>query len=107
VSGSARAKVLLIDVDPQGNTTSGLGVDKASIKRCVYDCLVNDAPMEEVAIATNIENLSLLPATIQLAGAEIELVAVLARENMLKRALEKVNIVIISLLWTVLLPWGC
>ena len=84
-------KVLLIDADPQGNTTSGLGVDKASIKRCVYDCLVNDVPMEEVAIATNIENLSLLPATIQLAGAEIELVAVLARAPMLTRALEKVK----------------
>ena len=83
--------VLLIDVDPQGNTTSGLGIDKANVKRCIYDCLVNDIPMEEVIIETKVENLSLLPATIQLAGAEVELVAVLARENMLKRAIEKIK----------------
>ena len=84
-------KVLLVDVDPQGNTTSGLGIDKSSVKRCIYDCLVNDVPMDEVIISTKVENLSLLPATIQLAGAEVELVSVLARENMLKRSLEKVK----------------
>ena len=85
------AKVLLIDVDPQGNSTSGLGIDKSSVKRCVYDCLVNDVPMDDAIISTKVDNLSLLPATIQLAGAEVELVSVLARENMLKRALEKVK----------------
>ena len=84
-------KVLLVDRDPQGNSTSGLGIDKATVKRCIYDCLVNDVPMEEAILPTRVENLSLLPATIQLAGAEIELVSVLARENMLKRALEKVK----------------
>ena len=85
------AKVLLIDVDPQGNSTSGLGIDKSTVKRCIYDCLVNDVPIEEVVIDTKVENLKLLPATIQLAGAEVELVSVLARENMLKRALEKIK----------------
>jgi chromosome partitioning protein len=85
------ARVLLIDVDPQGNSTSGLGIDKSVVKRCVYDCLVNDVPMDEAILATKVDNLSLLPATIQLAGAEVELVSVLARENMLKRALEKVK----------------
>jgi len=84
-------KVLLIDGDPQGNSTSGLGIDKACVKRCIYDCLVNDVPMEEVVISTRVENLTLLPATIQLAGAEVELVSILARENMLKRALEKIK----------------
>lgn len=84
-------KVLLIDGDPQGNSTSGLGVDKGNVRRCIYDCLVNDIPMEEVIIKTNVDGLSLLPATIQLAGAEVELVSVLARENMLKRSLEKVK----------------
>ena len=84
-------KVLLVDMDPQGNSTSGLGIDKATVKRCIYDCLVNDVPMEEAILPTRVEKLSLLPATIQLAGAEIELVSVLARENMLKRALEKVK----------------
>ena len=85
------ARVLLIDVDPQGNSTSGLGIDKSTVKRCVYDCLVNDVPMDEAIVSTKVENLGLLPATIQLAGAEVELVFVLARENMLKRALEKVK----------------
>ena len=84
-------KVLLIDGDPQGNSTSGLGIDKGNVKRCVYDCLVNDVPMEEVVIETKVENLFLLPATIQLAGAEVELVSILARENMLKRSLEKIK----------------
>lgn len=84
-------KVLLIDGDPQGNSTSGLGIDKGNVKRCVYDCLVNDVPMEEVVLETKVENLFLLPATIQLAGAEVELVSVLARENMLKRSLEKIK----------------
>jgi len=83
--------VLLVDVDPQGNSTSGLGIDKSSIKRCTYDCLVNDIPVEDVIVGTKVENLDLLPATIQLAGAEVELVTVLARENMLKRALEKIK----------------
>lgn len=85
------SRVLLVDVDPQGNSTSGLGIDKSSVKRCIYDCLVNDIPAEEVVMSTNVENLFLLPATIQLAGAEVELVSVLARENMLKRALEKIK----------------
>lgn len=84
-------KVLLIDVDPQGNSTSGLGINKATVARCIYDCLVNDVPMEEVIIGTNVDRLQLLPSTIQLAGAEVELVSVLARENMLKRALERVK----------------
>lgn len=84
-------KVLLVDVDPQGNSTSGLGVNKSEIKRCIYDCLVNDVPPEEVIIPTRVTNLSLLPATIQLAGAEVELVSVLAREAMLKRCLERIK----------------
>ena len=85
------ANVLLIDVDPQGNSTSGLGVDKSAVKRCIYDCLVNDIAMEEVTRPSKVERLHLLPATIQLAGAEVELVSVLARENMLKRSLEKIK----------------
>lgn len=84
-------KVLLVDVDPQGNSTSGLGINKSEIKRCIYDCLVNDIPPEEVIVPTRVANLSLLPATIQLAGAEVELVSVLAREAMLKRCLERIK----------------
>jgi len=82
-------KVLLIDIDPQGNSTSGLGFNKSTINRCAYDTLVNDVPMEAVIQPTQVENLFLLPATIQLAGAEIELVSVLSRETRLKRAMDK------------------
>ena len=82
-------QVLLIDIDPQGNSTSGLGFNKGTIKRCVYDALVNDVPVESIVVQTQIEKLKLLPATIQLAGAEIELVSMMSREGKLKRALDK------------------
>jgi len=84
-------KVLLVDIDPQGNSTSGLGFNKSVIKRCIYDALVNDVSVESLCLATQISNLKLLPATIQLAGAEIELVSVLSREGKLKRALDKIK----------------
>lgn len=84
-------KVLLVDVDPQGNSTSGLGINKNSIKQCVYDALVNDVPSESIKIKTQIKNLDLLPATIQLAGAEIELVTVMSRETKLKRVLDQIK----------------
>jgi chromosome partitioning protein len=84
-------KVLLVDLDPQGNSTSGLGFNKAQIKHCAYDALVNDLAADSVLLPTKVPNLTLLPATIQLAGAEIELVSVLSRENRLKRALDKIK----------------
>ena len=84
-------KVLLVDLDPQGNSTSGFGFDKTKIKESVYDVLVNDVPIEGVILQTKIENLMLLPATIQLAGAEIELVSIMSRETKLKRVLDKVK----------------
>ena len=84
-------KVLLVDSDPQGNASSGLGVNKSELKQCVYDALVNDVPAGELIRSVNIENLFLLPATIQLAGAEIELVSMMSRESRLKRVLEKVK----------------
>lgn len=84
-------RVLLIDIDPQGNSTSGLGINKASIKRCTYDALVNDVPLEDIILDTTVPNLKLVPATIQLAGAEIELVSIMSRENKLKRVLDKVK----------------
>ena len=82
-------KVLLVDSDPQGNSTSGLGFSKAIVKQSLYDVLVCDIPVEPVLIQTKLSNLKLLPATIQLAGAEIELVSVMSRENRLKKVLEK------------------
>jgi len=84
-------KVLLLDIDPQGNSTSGYGIDKSKIKRTIYDVLVDDVDMSEAIIPTQIENLKILPATIQLAGAEIELVSVMSRETKLKRAIDKIK----------------
>lgn len=81
-------KVLLIDSDPQGNTTSGIGINKADVKYCIYDVIVNDCPMEDAILTTQIPNLSILPATIQLAGAEIELVPTISREVRLRRAVQ-------------------
>lgn len=84
-------KVLLVDIDPQGNSTSGLGFNKSQIKRCAYDALVNDVAIDSLLLSTQVPGLSLLPATIQLAGSEIELVSVMSRENRLKKALDKVK----------------
>ena len=84
-------KVLMLDADPQGNATSGLGFDKRDIKKCVYDTLVNDVLMQEVLLHSDYKNLDVIPATIQLAGAEIELVSLMNREGRLKNALERVK----------------
>ncbi|WP_445489244.1 ParA family protein [Niallia sp. 03133] len=84
-------KVLLVDIDPQGNATSGVGIEKADVDYCVYDVLVDDLEAKQVIKATNVENLQVIPATIQLAGAEIELVSTISREVRLKRALEEVK----------------
>lgn len=84
-------KVLLIDTDPQGNATSGFGCDKASIRHSIYEVLINNVPMEEAIVPTKLDNLKLLPATIRLAGAEVELVSMMSRETKLKRALETIK----------------
>ncbi len=84
-------KVLLLDCDPQGNATSGLGIDKRSLKTCVYDSLIRDVPMADSIIHTAYSGLDLLPARIQLAGAEIELVSLMNREGRLRSALERVK----------------
>ena len=67
-------KVLLIDADPQGNATSGVGVNKGDVHQCIYDMLIDDVNIQEVIHQTKMENLDIVPATISLAGAEIELV---------------------------------
>lgn len=83
-------KVLLIDIDPQGNSSSGLGVDKANVEYCIYDVLINGLPIESVIYKGEVEGLDIVPATIQLAGAEIELVTAISREVKLKKALDSV-----------------
>ncbi|MFC0186663.1 ParA family protein [Fictibacillus aquaticus] len=84
-------KVLLVDIDPQGNATSGVGVEKGDIDQCIYNILVEDADINEVIVETLVEGLHILPSTIQLAGAEIELVPTISREVRLKRALDSVS----------------
>ena len=84
-------KVLLIDIDPQGNATSGVGVEKADVEHCIYDVLIDDIEVENVILSAKIENLDIIPATIQLAGAEVELVSLISRELRLKKALEAVK----------------
>ena len=83
-------KVLLIDADPQGNATSGLGVEK-DVEKSVYDILVNDTEIEEVYQDTMIKNLKVCPSNINLAGAEVELVSMMSREQRLKEKLIKVK----------------
>lgn len=84
-------KVLLIDTDPQGNATSGVGVNKGDVHRCIYDILIDDVDVKDVIIATKVENLDIIPATISLAGAEIELVSTISREVRMKHALQNVR----------------
>jgi chromosome partitioning protein len=84
-------RVLIVDIDPQGNTTTGVGIDKQRIERDVYNVLLRDASIAEVAQPTEIENLKVVPATLNLAGAEIELVATLQRESRLRTALDRVR----------------
>ncbi len=84
-------KVLLVDTDPQGNATSGVGVNKADVDHCIYNVLVDDLLAKEVCIVTNVPSLDIIPATIQLAGAEIELVSTISREIRLKQALDELK----------------
>jgi chromosome partitioning protein len=84
-------RVLLIDADPQGNTTSGLGVDRRLMRKCIYDVLINNTPVNSIVVSTEIPNLFVVPSTIQLAGAEIELVAVVSREHRMKEAMKEIR----------------
>ena len=84
---AAGRRVLLIDADPQGNATSGLGLDKNEIEHSVYDVFINEYGIDEVVQRTMLDTLWLVPSNIQLAGAEVELVTMMAREQVLKNAL--------------------
>ena len=80
-------KTLLLDLDPQGNSTSGVGVDKSEVKQSTYDMLINEVPAKDILIKTEFKNLELLPSNMNLAGAELELDEVEDRAKALKRAL--------------------
>lgn len=85
--GALGKKVLLTDIDPQGNATSGFGINKRQLTASTYDCLINGTPASEVIIKTDFENVSILPASMNLAGAELELINVNKRESRLKTVL--------------------
>ncbi len=85
-------KVLMLDIDPQGNTTSGMGISKRNLEYTVYELLIeNDFPTEKAIMHTSVEGLDLIPGSVDLAGAEIELVVLEGREKRLKRAIDKVR----------------
>lgn len=87
----AEKKTLLIDVDPQGNSSSGVGIDKSTIENSIYEVLIGQKTIEEATLATDLPTLNLMPATISLVGAEVELVSMFSRESRLKTALEPVR----------------
>ncbi|MCY0899667.1 MAG: AAA family ATPase [Firmicutes bacterium] len=87
----AGKRVLAIDIDPQGNTTTGLGVDKSLVDVSIYDVMLGDQPLVEALVSTEIVGLHLLPATLDLAGAEVELSQVPGRESLLKKHIEPVR----------------
>ena len=81
-------KVLIVDMDPQGNATTGLGLDKSAVKASVYNLLIDDTSVYDVVQPTSVENLDILPSSIELAGAEVEIVYI---ENREKKLYEKLN----------------
>jgi len=85
-------KVLILDIDPQGNTTSGMGINKKGLEKTMYEVLINDQLKPKDAIMhTSIKNLDIIPASVQLAGAEIELVQLESREKRLKKAIDTIK----------------
>jgi chromosome partitioning protein len=86
--GEQRKRVLLVDLDPQGNATSGFGIEKTGDLKSIYDGLMNDVPAEELVVATEEIGVDIIPATIDLAGAEPELAVVISRESRLRDALD-------------------
>ncbi len=87
----AETPTLLVDMDPQANSTSGYGFDQRTLKTTVYDALINDEPAESILIDTELSYLKLLPSSISLVGAEVELVSAISREHRLARALEPIR----------------
>ena len=83
-------RVLLVDADPQGNATSGIGVDK-SVELSTYDLLVSEDPASKIVIKTEINNLYICPSNINLAGAEVQLVSMMSREQRMKEKLEQIK----------------
>jgi chromosome partitioning protein len=88
--GDLGERILLVDLDPQGNATSGFGLSKNQREVCIYDALLGNTPIEAIIEPSQVENVFVAPATIQLAGAEIELVSTMSRESRLRAVLQPV-----------------
>ena len=84
-------KILLIDSDAQGNATSGLGIAKGSVENSIYDVLINEVSIKDAVVSSSRENLSVVPATISLAGAEVELTSISHREQKMKEAIQPIR----------------
>ncbi len=84
-------RVLVIDLDPQGNATTGLGINSRKLPKSIYDVLLNDVDLADCIESTSVLNLFVAPASLDLAGAEIELVSVMSRETRLKRAIDEIS----------------
>ena len=89
--GLQKQKVLMVDIDPQGNCTSGFGIEKQNLEVSSYDILIDQEPAKNAIIKTKFKNVDLLPASMDLAGAELELVEIPERQTRLKKALADVN----------------
>ena len=85
-------KILVLDIDPQGNTTSGLGIEKKALKKSSYDLMIeDDINAEDVILKTGVDNLDIIPANVSLSGADVELAIIRGREKRLKKALNQVK----------------
>jgi chromosome partitioning protein len=87
----SKKKVLMVDIDPQGNATSGMGIDKKNIQNSVYDMLMGDLEVSSVILKSQVQGLDVIPSHIELAGAEVELVSMVSRETRLKNALRELR----------------
>ncbi len=87
--GKQGKKVLVLDMDPQGNTTSGLGIERSTLKWSIYDVLLNSISISRACLPTNWENVTVVPTIIDLAAAEVELSSAISRESRLRRSLEQ------------------
>jgi chromosome partitioning protein len=88
---ASNRKVLIIDIDPQSNATSGIGIDKSKISKSIYNVLINQASLKDIIIPTIIPNLSIAPADLHLTGAQIELISILGREQRLKNSIKEIK----------------
>lgn len=105
--GEQGRKTLIVDFDPQGNSTSGFGIEKEDLDHCIYDALLNDVPAESLVLDTNCKKVFVIPATIQLAGAEIELEAQLLVKPASKICLSRFRTSLTLFSLTVLLRSAC